>query len=167
MSEHMTEQELLDTAFNLTPWDRSARGVIREALRDCVGDGDGIDELILATFVAEVKAEVLIGLFGDDFDPETWEIYHGEEGGQANGSGVLERSDYREWFTEESETHHRGSIELVGPWVIGPTAQAQATQARAKREKEARKTVREAFDRETYERLKAKFEPLSRTGNDT
>lgn len=51
-----------------------------------------------------------------------WTIDEDQEGGQPNGSGEIEPSDYREWFSPERETHHRQVITLLGPWEIGPTA---------------------------------------------
>lgn len=38
---------------------RDPEGTIREALRDTIGDGEGIDHAVLARFIAKVKADAL------------------------------------------------------------------------------------------------------------
>lgn len=38
------------------------------------------------------------------------------EGGQPNGRGEIEPSDYREWYTPERESHRRKVITFTGPW---------------------------------------------------
>jgi len=48
-----------------------------------------------------------------------WRIECDREGGQPNGAGETEPSDYREWFTEEREDHHRYSFTFTGPWLPG------------------------------------------------
>ena len=53
--------------------------------------------------------------------PDGWEIEDEQQGGQPNGSGVIEHSDAREWFTVQRETHHRRVITLWGPWEEGAT----------------------------------------------
>lgn len=52
---------------------------------------------------------------------EQWvEVDDDLEGGQVNGGGVeIEPTSYREWFTEERETHHRRVVTLCGPWLDG------------------------------------------------
>ena len=52
--------------------------------------------------------------------PYGWEVDFEEEGGQPNGAGTIEPSDYREWFTDDRESHHRQHIVLTGPWEEGP-----------------------------------------------
>lgn len=52
--------------------------------------------------------------------PEGWEVDFGEEGGQPNGLNKIEPSDWREWFSDERESHHRQRIVLIGPWEEGP-----------------------------------------------
>jgi hypothetical protein len=48
------------------------------------------------------------------------EVEKDTEGGQPNGSGELEPSNDREWFTKDRETHHREVITIYGPWIEGP-----------------------------------------------
>ncbi|MCI4659666.1 hypothetical protein [Cryobacterium zhongshanensis] len=49
---------------------------------------------------------------------ENWEVW---ETGQPNGSGVIEPSDNREWFSADRVTHHRRVHTFIGPWEpIGP-----------------------------------------------
>lgn len=38
------------------------------------------------------------------------------EGGQPNGRGEIEPSDYREWYTPERESHRRKVITFTGEW---------------------------------------------------
>jgi hypothetical protein len=50
----------------------------------------------------------------------TWpEIEDDFEGGQPNGTGTIEPSWYREWFTDARESHHRRRVILYGPWQEG------------------------------------------------
>jgi hypothetical protein len=86
--------------------------------------------------------------------PDGWELEANTEGGQPNGSGETEPSDYREWFTEERETHHRNVITLYGPWVKGPTEAGRRAQESAAR----RRADAANAERKEYERLKAKFD---------
>lgn len=91
--------------------------------------------------------------------PEGWELEASTEGGQPNGMGVIEPSDYREWFHDERESHHRTVITIIGPWLDGPTEDARRVQ-----ESRARERARAAeAERDLYERLKAKYEPTSVT----
>lgn len=53
------------------------------------------------------------------------------EGGQPNGLGIIEPSDYREWFHEARESHHRLVVTLYGPWVEGPARGVPAPSLRA------------------------------------
>ncbi|GAW50591.1 MULTISPECIES: hypothetical protein [unclassified Nocardioides] len=87
--------------------------------------------------------------------PDGWQIEAEDEGGQPNGSGEIEESNYREWFSPERETHHRTVITLTGPWLDGPTEHAMRAQESADRER-ARTADAE---RAEYERLRAKYEP--------
>lgn len=48
-----------------------------------------------------------------------WHIEADREGGQPNGAGEIEDSDYREWYSEEREDHHRYVFTFTGPWLAG------------------------------------------------
>lgn len=72
-----------------------------------------------------------------------WEIDDEQEGGQPNGSGEIESSNSREWFSPERETHHRRVITLTGPWEDGPTDGALVQQKTAEKNREAEKARRE------------------------
>lgn len=58
--------------------------------------------------------------FFNNILPEGWEVDSDEEGGQPNGNGTIEPSDYREWFSDMRESHHRQRITLYGSWEEGP-----------------------------------------------
>lgn len=87
------------------------------------------------------------------------EVEDEEEGGQPNGAGEIEPSDFREWFTDERESHHRRKVTLYGPWEEGPTQWAKTVQEsrRLARERQAARDL--ANERAEYERLKAKYGP--------
>ena len=59
MADLSPEEALLNEAFDQTPWDRSALGVVREALREFLGDGEGIDELVLSHLLDAASADGL------------------------------------------------------------------------------------------------------------
>lgn len=98
--------------------------------------------------------EELQTLFGDKF-----EIEEEAEGGQPNGIGTIEPNGYREWFTEERETHHRQTFTIIGPWIEGPTEIGLRAQRREAERRERLLAEGEERDRLTYERLRRKFEP--------
>lgn len=57
---------------------------------------------------------------------EPWADVDAEiEGGQPNGVGEIEPSDYREWYTEARETHHRKKVTLYGEWQPGGSREAK------------------------------------------
>ena len=57
------------------------------------------------------EAEARLARVTDDMDcDESW------EGGQPNGIGTIEPSDYREWYTPERESHRRRVVTFIGPW---------------------------------------------------
>lgn len=64
--------------------------------------------------------------------PDGWDVDvdTDEQGGQPNGCGEVEPSDYRDWYTVERESHHRERIviEAYGPWQEGPTESARKHQ---------------------------------------
>jgi len=72
----------------------------------------------LAIAALEPLVSQLAEITGTDL--RSWECDIETEGGQPNGLGVTEPSDYRPWFTECREDHHRLVITITGPWMPGP-----------------------------------------------
>lgn len=76
--------------------------------------------------------------FEIDFDDE-------DEGGQPNGIGEIEPSDYREWYSDARESHHRTRVivTIYGPWEEGPTEGARRAQEREAAYAEKRRQAEE------------------------
>lgn len=70
-----------------------------------------------------------------------WHIEADREGGQPNGAGETEPNDYREWFTEEREDHHRYIFTFTGPWLPG-ARQEILDRTRIRREADAQVAAR-------------------------
>lgn len=89
---------------------------LRDELVEVIG-GQIVGERYHGTWIKRWRGnprdEILAGKIADSvlelFDTHT-------EGGQPNGIGVIEESSYREWYTDERESHQRTVYTFEEPW---------------------------------------------------